>query len=283
MIAAEKGDLNAVKYFLKHKADETFEVDRKIAIDLVDPNSEHYSDIVMSLLQENSRFPKNFERENISDDLKAFVNKMEEMHKAIKDGKVEEVRRIIEKNPNLRYFFVPSRKYISTSAYKTAEKCNQTEIRRLFKDNAILKASFEMGRHRSASDGMSTLMKLKKSLPLKRGFSTPSYARKDSKDIEGTPLQPIKENAGEGEKDKQESEQIPQENEEDNIQQDSSNEKSQSNSDKSNPNKSQSDGDDEKNNNNKNFWGNVKNFVTAPVSFFAKRHRKEQDRRNVSI
>lgn len=269
MIAAEKGNLNAVKYFLNHKADESYEVGGKIAIDLVDVNAEHYSDIIMSLLNENSRFPKHFDKGNASDDLKFFLNDMESMHKSIKEGNIEEVQRIIKKNQNLRYFFVPSKRAISISAYKTAEKCNQTQIMKLLRDNAIILASFEIRRSRSASDGMSTLKRIKNSLerPLKRGYSTPTDSKKGSKDIDGTPLRSIKETNGEGEKENKTFQQN--ENEELNSV------TFRSNSDESNLNRSQSNGEKD---NEENFLGRARNFLRSPVSFFARRHRKEQDR-----
>jgi ankyrin repeat protein len=265
MIAAEKGDINAVKYILKHKADESYEVNRNIAIDLVDKNSKHYGDILMSLLQENSRFPRNFEYENSSDDLKIFVTEMQEMHKAIKEGNKKEVLDIIESYPNLRYFFVPSKKSLSITAYRVAEKCGQNEMIQIFKEKNLLKASFEMGRQRSATDGMSTIQRIRK-YTLVRGHSTPAQTKRTVKE-EGVPLQPIKENSGGEKANETPMEQFPN---------DEESQLSPNQSDQNSSIPTSSDGRNER-----NFPEKVKNFFLSPISFFARRHRKEQDRLDV--
>lgn len=249
MIAAEKGDLNAVNYFLKHNADESFEINKKIAIDLVDLESPDYNQIVLSLLKENSRFPRNFDTSILTDDLKSFVQDMENFHSFIKEGNKEEVRKIIDRNPKLRFFFKPKN---NISAYKTAEKYKQIEIIKLFNEKSLLRASFENGRFRAASDGMITLQKIKSSLqkPLSRGFSAPAETRR-VQEIDLSYMPTIHETKTEN--DKIDSKEI------------NSVELRSQNRDDEDENKS-----------------TFQKLCCGPFSFFATRHRKEQNRLRVA-
>lgn len=244
MIAAEKGDLNAVKYFINKRFDESYEIDKKVAIDLVDKNSPHYSEIVLSLLKANSRYPRNFDEKdkNLCKDLKDFINDMHKMHEAVKEEKKPEILSLIQKYPKLRYFFAPRNKsQNSISAYKTAEKSRQSEILHLFKENSIIKASFEFRRFNSGEIKNAATNKINKGINFVRQFS-------NDKDDDTTEMLPLHER---------------------------SNGHTSTNGSTHPPENSRNSDNPP----NRTLWSRLRHFASPIGNFFAARHRKEQDRR----
>lgn len=152
MIAAENGNLEVVKCLLKNKFDVFYEIAGKIAIDEVKMD-ESYDAIVLSLLEADSRFPKIFDKNQVtSEELKRFVEEMRAFHDLISDGEshLEEIAEFIENHKNLRYFFVPdhSGNLNNVSAYKRAENGNFKPILELLRRKAIIKARFEIKRRK---------------------------------------------------------------------------------------------------------------------------------------
>jgi hypothetical protein len=247
MIAAEQGDLNAVNYFIKKRLDESYEVDKKIAIDLVERSSPHYSEIVLSLLKANSRYPLNFNEndEHLSTDLKNFIKDMHKMHDHIKNGNNEGVIQLIREyqNPKLRYFFALRNKSInSISAYKTAEKYRQHEILNTFKENSIIKASSEFRRFNSGEIASSTKNTFNKGINYVRQFSNDKPQEEtEMQSLTGHPNGQAASNARDDRADNNQN-QNPQRN---------------------------------------SLWNRIRNIARPIGNFFASRHRKEQDRRAI--
>lgn len=103
MIAAECGNISAVKYFIKYNLSVHYTVSNDHAIDFA--YRKGHFEIVMTLLQANSLFPREFDPNNTSDDIKIFLDLMNDMHDAIKKNDGEKVLTFLQENPHLRYFF----------------------------------------------------------------------------------------------------------------------------------------------------------------------------------
>lgn len=100
MIAAEEGNLTAVNYFINSNISVTWMIKGELAVDFAYKNKNF--DIVFALLKANSPFPKDFDANLVSDDLKEFVDLMMNLHECILKGDKEAVRKIIDKNTELR-------------------------------------------------------------------------------------------------------------------------------------------------------------------------------------
>lgn len=62
-------------------------------------------DILLALLNVNSRFPRNFNIKESSEELKNFTNLSSELREAIKSEKVEKILTILKENSHLRHFY----------------------------------------------------------------------------------------------------------------------------------------------------------------------------------
>lgn len=103
MIASEAGNLQAVKYFIKCGLPILYRVNELYAIDFAYKNL-HF-DVMLELLEVNSRFPTDFDPAQASEELKKFINLMNLMHEAVESNDSLKVSQIIQENSHLNYFF----------------------------------------------------------------------------------------------------------------------------------------------------------------------------------
>lgn len=103
MIAAEAGNLVAVKYFIKCGLPVLYRINENYAIDYAYKG--RYENIMLELLEANSVFPKNFEPNCDSPDLINFIELMKAMHQSVRRNDKITVSKIINQNSHLKYFF----------------------------------------------------------------------------------------------------------------------------------------------------------------------------------
>lgn len=146
MYAAERSCLPAIKFFIKSGFDVTYQIERQHPVDFVNKkNNEKYSEVVLELLKANSPFPKDFNVDGVSQELKDFTNLMAVMHQAIKDKNIQKIKEIVEKHKQLNNFYLHvfglSSKNIS--AYRAAEALNFRDVLRVFYEKNVFPAPFE--------------------------------------------------------------------------------------------------------------------------------------------
>lgn len=146
MYAAECSCLPAIKFFIKSGFDVTYQIKSQHPVDFVNKkNNEKYSEVVLELLKANSPFPKDFNVDGVSQELKDFTNLMAVMHKAIKDKNIKKIKEIVEKHKQLNNFYLhifglPSK---NISAYRAAEALNFRDVLRVFYEKNVFPAPFE--------------------------------------------------------------------------------------------------------------------------------------------
>lgn len=106
LYAAQCNCLPSIQFLLEQKFDINYSVKEKIAIDYVS-NESNYSEILLVLLLENSRFPKEIKNVELSRDLKRFIKDMKNIHNAMIRHDLSEVYSLRLTYPKLQYFFVP--------------------------------------------------------------------------------------------------------------------------------------------------------------------------------
>lgn len=145
MYAAECSCLPAIKFFIKSGFDVTYQIKSQHPVDFVKKNNEKYSEVVLELLKANSPFPKDFNVDGVSQELKDFTNLMAVMHQAIKDKNIQKIKEIVEKHKQLNNFYLHvfglSSKNIS--AYRAAEALNFRDVLRVFYEKNVFPAPFE--------------------------------------------------------------------------------------------------------------------------------------------
>ncbi|XP_070501416.1 uncharacterized protein [Chironomus tepperi] len=103
MLASELGNKSVVEDLIRIGFDVNFQVDTQIAADLAWQN--RHLDVLLSLLLENSLYPMNFNESNTSNEMKEFVKMTHQFVKSVKNNDEVTVKNILEKYPNLRYFY----------------------------------------------------------------------------------------------------------------------------------------------------------------------------------
>lgn len=133
MVAAEAGDVEVVNYLIDRGSNVDCEVNSETPASLAFSNNHHV--IVLALLKANSLIPRNYKRDDASDELKAFVDLCEQLHTRIRDNSAENVDEIFTANPTVRHFYDSH----NHSALRTAMVCAMfTMIEVLIKNNIIL-------------------------------------------------------------------------------------------------------------------------------------------------
>lgn len=102
-IAAEDGDSETVRTLLKLGFNVHNSVNKVTAMDLA-YNNRHY-DVMLELLINNSLYPENFSTNEVSDELKAFVELGETLHKAIIAKDSKKVLEILNNNLSQKFFY----------------------------------------------------------------------------------------------------------------------------------------------------------------------------------
>lgn len=103
MLASELGNRPVVEDLIKIGFDVNFQVDNQIAADLAWQN--RHLDVLFSLLLENSLYPVDFNEANTSNEVKEFVRMTHQFLKSVKNNDETTVQNILDKYPNLRYFY----------------------------------------------------------------------------------------------------------------------------------------------------------------------------------
>ncbi|CAH1734885.1 unnamed protein product [Chironomus riparius] len=103
MLASELGNRPVVEDLIKIGFDVNFQVENQIAADLAWEN--RHLDVLLSLLLENSLYPVDFNEANTSNEVKDFVKMTHQFVKSVKNNDEVIVQNILEKYPNLRYFY----------------------------------------------------------------------------------------------------------------------------------------------------------------------------------
>ncbi|KAG5672151.1 hypothetical protein PVAND_002304 [Polypedilum vanderplanki] len=125
-IAAQNGNTIIVKIFLQIAFNVNYRQDGKIAADLAYEN-QHF-DTLLELLKSNSCFPKNFNAEDCTEELKKFSQISQKLHEDIENNNNSDIERILNENSHLRYFY--NHENISASA--TAIKFKNFEAYEMF-------------------------------------------------------------------------------------------------------------------------------------------------------
>jgi len=103
MLASELGNRPVVEDLIRIGFDVNFQVDNEIAADLAWQN--RHLDVLFSLLLENSLYPVDFNEANTSNEVKEFVRMTHQFVKSVKNNDEVTVQNILDKYPNLRYFY----------------------------------------------------------------------------------------------------------------------------------------------------------------------------------
>jgi hypothetical protein len=104
MLAAEQGNVSALKRFLAIGMDVNSTVNHKTAASLAFSNKKY--EALALLLQHNSLFPPDFKPELTSNfDLQIFTLTMEKFHEHLKLNQLNEITRLARENPQLRHFY----------------------------------------------------------------------------------------------------------------------------------------------------------------------------------
>jgi hypothetical protein len=153
MVAAEAGHTQAVEHLINRGEDLDFDVEGKTAASLAFYNE--HDGIVLSLIKNNAKYPRNYNHEDASENLKAFVNLSNEMHEKVREvdeESLEGTKNLIKENagrfPTLRYFYDSK----NNSLLKTSIICKMFEIYKL-----LLSLNFILGEHESVNDTMNQL------------------------------------------------------------------------------------------------------------------------------
>ncbi|KAG5668085.1 hypothetical protein PVAND_016040 [Polypedilum vanderplanki] len=73
-------------------------------------------EILLKLLENNSPFPNGFDENEASEDIKEFIKVMNEMHIAVKENNIDNVKKYLKKFPNFKFFYNLQNKSIATFA-----------------------------------------------------------------------------------------------------------------------------------------------------------------------
>jgi hypothetical protein len=104
MLAAEQGNVAALKHFLNIGMDVNSTVNHETAAKLAHFGG-HYGALVL-LLQHNSLFPPKFNAEQTdNDELQMFILATEEFHERLNMSQRDEMTRLARENPHLRHFY----------------------------------------------------------------------------------------------------------------------------------------------------------------------------------
>lgn len=131
MLAAELGNKKIVEELIKLGFDVNYQVDNIIAADLAWQN--RHLDVLMTLLEENSLYPIDFNESNASNEMKSFVRMTHQFLKSVKNGDEANVMQILEMYPNLRYFYSRD----NMSAAFLALKKEKFNIYKIFMTNNV--------------------------------------------------------------------------------------------------------------------------------------------------
>lgn len=113
MVATDYGDIDAVKYFINFGFNVNEGVNNEKPIDIAYKKS--YYDIVLFLLKANSYFPNLFRINEMTIEIKGFVDMTNMLYDYILQGNGKEIQKILKANRNLRHFY--SIHNISAPAY----------------------------------------------------------------------------------------------------------------------------------------------------------------------
>lgn len=102
-LATESGDKEAVELLLKTGLSVTHVINGKIAADIA--YEKGHFDVLLVLLNANSRFPRNFESKELPEKLQEFLNVSNSLRNSILNENKEEIYEILKSISSLKYFY----------------------------------------------------------------------------------------------------------------------------------------------------------------------------------
>ncbi|XP_070494010.1 uncharacterized protein [Chironomus tepperi] len=122
LLAAESGNVKPIKKLLQYSIESQLLENDITAQSLAWENC-HF-DVLLELLQANLPFPQQIEVSECSEELRSFIESSEEFHKMIEAQNMDKLDEIIQKYPNLKYFY----NLLNESALKVALELDSTDI-----------------------------------------------------------------------------------------------------------------------------------------------------------
>lgn len=150
-IAAETGKSDTIKELINRGFDFEDKINGKSSAELAF-EKKHY-DIVLSLLDANFQYPKNYDDDLAPIELKEFTELTNSVHDCIKNDQVEKLKEILTQNAHLRYFFSTENK----SAIRVSIENKKFEIYEILLTHKVF-----IGPHENTDDVIKTLNRLER-------------------------------------------------------------------------------------------------------------------------